>query len=470
MDGQSLPHMKTPPPGPTSREWVTRLSQTECPAITARRARRADETGVPQDPIVWEQAVGANVQDVDGNVYVDLTGAFAVAGLGHRHPAVVAALEQQSGRLLHAMGDVYPSDAKIRFSEKLADLAPGDLKQSILGMSGADAITAALKTAVVHTGKTGIIAFWGGYHGLSYGALGPTGYRSSFREPFLAQLNAHVHFAPYPDIYRPPFGLDGAAAEDIRDAVLTHVRAMLANPASGVAGIGAMIIEPIQGRGGEIVPPEGFLTGLREICDEFGVVLIFDEIFTGFARTGDLFASQNEGVAPDIMCLGKAMGGGFPLSAAIGTPHVMESWGNSQGEAIHTSTFLGNPLGCAMGTAALTALVDEDWAHTNARRGRAMLDELRELQARHPEVIGDVRGRGLMIGVDLVEGGDPRKPASALALSLMSSLRSEGYLVLPSGVDGNVIGLSPPFVLSDAQWSGFLDVFEKQVVQAPGSM
>jgi len=425
---------------------------------------------VPQDPIVWDEALGANVRDVDGNLYVDLTGAFAVGGLGHRHPAVVEAMQRQGSRLIHAMGDVYPSDAKILFSEKLAELAPGALRQSILGMSGADAITAALKTAVVHTGKTGILAFWGGYHGLSYGALAPTGYRSSFREPFLSQLNAHVHFAPYPDRFRPPFGLDGEPPEVIRDAVLTHVHSMLANPASGVAGVGAMIVEPIQGRGGEVVPPDGFLSGLREVCDEFGIVLIFDEIFTGFARTGDLFACEHEDVIPDLMCLGKAMGGGFPLSAVIGTPEVMGSWGNSKGEAIHTSTFLGNPLGCAMGTAALSALVHEKWAKRNARRGEEMMRDLAEIAERHPRHIGDVRGRGLMIGVDLVQDGDPRKPASSLALALMDGLRQEGFLILPSGVDGNVIGLSPPFVLTDEQWSAFLEAFEKQVVQADGSM
>lgn len=470
VDGTFLPDIKTPPPGPVSRAWVERLAKTECPAITARRARRTHESGVSQDPIVWESAVGANVRDVDSNVYVDITAAFAVAGIGHRHPRVVEAIEEQSQRLLHAMGDVYPSDTKIAFTERLAEVTPDGLEESILGLSGADAVTAALKTAVVHTGKPGIIAFWGGYHGLSYGALAPTGYRSSFRLPFLAQMNAHVHFAPYPDPYRPPFGMPRGEPERVRDAVLSHVDSMLANPASGVSGIGAMVVEPILGRGGEVAPPDGFLKGLREICDTHGVTLIFDEILTGFARTGDLFACEHEGVTPDLMCVGKAMGGGFPLSAAIGTREVMGSWGNSQGEAIHTSTFLGNPLGCAMGLAAIDVLVEEKWASRNRIRGQSMLEDLRAMQSRFPEVIGDVRGRGLMIGVDLVEDADPSKPNTTLALGLVDAMRRRGYLLLPSGVNGNVLGLTPPFVLTDEQWQRFIEALEKEVVKARSSM
>lgn len=471
MTGDQMPHIETAIPGPESRRWVTRLADTECPAITARRARREGETGVPQDPIVWNEAVGANVWDVDGNRYVDVTSAFAVCGIGHRHPDVVEAGHRQLDTLVHAMGDVYPSDVKIAFSEKLAELAPGRLQQSILGLSGADSVTSALKTAAVHTGKPGVISFYGGYHGLSYGALAVTGYRSSFREPFLQQLNPHVHHVPYPDPFRPPFGIprdsdhDGAA---VRDACLAHIRSLLEHPAAGGEGIGAIIVEPIQGRGGEIVPPDGFLTGLREICDDHGLVLIFDEIYTGFARTGRLFACQWEGVEPDILCVGKAMGGGFPISAAIGTPEIMQSWGASRGEAVHTQTFLGNPLGCAMGLAALEALEKEQWAERVDTRGAALAARLGELADRFPSVIGEVKGRGFMIGLDLVAGPD-RQPDGGLALSLMDQCRQAGYLVLPSGVWGNVLAVTPPFVITDEQLDGFVTVLETAVEKAASS-
>lgn len=466
MSGELLPEILTEVPGPESRAWVSRLAETECPAITARRARRAGETGVPQDPIVWKEALGANVWDVDGNRYVDVTSAFAVCGIGHRHPKVVEAGHAQLDRLVHAMGDVYPSDVKIAFCERLSELAPGALQQSILGLSGADAVTSALKTAAIHTGKPGVISFYGGYHGLSYGALAVTGYRNSFREPFLQQLNPHVRHVPYPDVFRPPFGIpmdDEHGVDVVRDTCLAHIRSMLEHPASGSEGVGAIIVEPIQGRGGEIVPPSGFLRGLREICDEHGLVLIFDEIYTGFGRTGRMFACEWEGVEPDILCVGKAMGGGFPISAAIGTPTVMGSWGASKGEAVHTQTFLGNPLGCAMGLAALEVLVEEDWPARVDARGAVLRSRLEALAERYPSVIGDVKGRGFMQGIDLVRDD---KPDGGLALELMDRCRSSGFLVLPSGVWGNILAVTPPFVITDAQLDGFLNVLETAVEKA----
>lgn len=459
--GKTLPSLQTEIPGPNSIELVNDLARSECPAITARRARRERDTGVPQDPIVWERSLGANIEDVDGNVYVDLTAAFAVCGLGHNPPAVVDAAREQVGRLTHAMGDVYPSRVKVELGNLLADVAPGELSQSIFGLSGADAVQAALKTAVMHTGKPGVIAFWGGYHGLAYGALSTTAYRREFREPFLDQLSPHVQHVPYPDSYRPPFGLaPGTPAADVSAAVLTHLRQILAHPASGGEGIGAVIIEPIQGRGGEVIPPPCFLAGLRELCDEFGLVLIFDEIYTGLGRTGDLFACEHVDVIPDIMCIGKAMGGGFPISAAIGRPEVMGSWGLSSGEAIHTSTFLGNPLGCAMAKAAIATIIEERWPRRVRERGEAILGRLNGLAERFSNVVGDVRGRGLMLGIDLVKDPTTREPDGALALALTDFCRRRGYLVLPSGVYGNVLALSPPFVITDEQLDGFFRAFE----------
>lgn len=455
MTGQDLPLLHTSIPGPKSVAMIDQLATVECPAITARRARRTQETGVPQDPIVWESALGANVVDVDGNRYVDLTSAFAVAGLGHTHPDVAAAAATQSQTLIHAMGDVYPSRAKIEFSRALAEITPEGLTHSILGLSGASAIEAALKTAAMHTGKPGVLAFWGGYHGLSYGALGATAYRENFRAPFLSQLNPHVFHVPYPDPYHPPFGLPFDHGPYVGDSVLAHIRAMLEGPATGAQGIGAVLIEPVQGRGGEIEPPPGFLAGLRALCDEFELVLIFDEIYTGFARTGDMFACQHEGVLPDILCLGKAMGGGFPLSAAVGREEIMRAWGNSNGEAIHTSTFLGNPLGCAMGTAAIRALQARDWPGIVRTRGAALRQKMEQTAQQFPELIGCVRGRGFMLGWEFVADAKTRTPHPSLAIELMGYAREHGYLVLPSGTHGHVLALSPPFVVTDEQLEDF---------------
>ncbi len=459
--GWQMPAVVTEIPGPKSTAQVDDLARSECPAITARRARRREESGVSQDPIVWKRARGANVEDVDGNRFVDLTGAFAVAGLGHGHEAVREALHRQGEELIHAMGDVYPSQPKIDLCRRLAAVTPGELSHTILGLSGSSAVEGALKTAAIATGKPGALAFWGGYHGLGYGALGVTAYREAFRRPFLAQLSPGIDHVPYPDSYRPPFGMErGVAPATVRDRVLNYIDDRLRGPATGAEAVGAIVVEPIQGRGGEVVPPDGFLKGLRQICDEHGLVLIFDEIYTGFGRTGKLFGCQHEGVVPDIMCLGKGMGGGFPVSAAIGRQSIMESWGMSSGEAIHTSTFLGNPLGCAMANAVIDEIVDEGWPVKVARQGERIRKRLEAMARRYPSRIGRVRGRGLMLGLELVKDRASAEPDGALAMALTAHCREQGYLVLPSGRWGQTLALSPPFVVNEEQWEGFFEVLE----------
>lgn len=461
MDGGSLPIVRTAIPGPESKAWVERLAETECPAITARRARRAEAGGADQDPIVWQAARGANVQDVDGNVYVDLTSAFAVAGIGHSHPKVAEAAARQAATLPHAMGDVYPGRVKIELAQRLAALAPGDLQVSIFAMSGAEAVDAALKTAAVATGRNTIIAFTGGYHGLSYGALNVTAYRREFREPFRGQLGSFGRHFPYANCYRCPVGRSypGCAI-----ACLDPVRRALEDPASGLDDVAAVLVEPIQGRGGVVVPPDEWLRGLADLCKAHDLLLIFDEIYTGFGRTGRWFAAEHSGVVPDLMCVGKALGGGFPLSAVIGSRAVMDRWGLSQGEAIHTSTFLGNPLGCAMAMASLDVLEGEDLIG-RARHVEALMRRLLEPLAGRHSVIGEVRGRGAMLGVELVldEG---RTPASALAMTVTRALLHSGFLVLPSGVSGNVIGLTPPMVISEAQLTAFFAAFDQVLTDA----
>ena len=453
------PALQTPIPGPLSQALIDDLARYECPAITARRARRTEATGVDQDPIVWDRAEGFHIWDVDGNRYVDLAGAFAVAGVGHAHPRVVEAAQRQSARLIHAMGDVFPSKPKIDLCRRLAEVTPGDLQHVILAQSGASAVEAALKTAVMATGKPGVIAFHGAYHGLSHGALAVTAYRREFRHPFEAQLNPHVTHAPYPGPESPlGDGEEGAAAS------LRWLRHLLTNPASGAGRIGALIFEPIQGRGGEVVPPVSWIQGIRALCDEFGIVLIADEIYTGFGRTGDWFACSHAGIVPDVMCVGKAMGGGFPISAAIGRPHIMASWGASRGESIHTSTFLGNPLGCAMALATIDVLEDEKLVERAASLGARLHKALEGLHARHPEQIGPVRGRGLMLGLPILTANG--EPDGGRAIQIVGQMLQRGYIILPSGVHGHVLAFAPPFVIDDKALMDSVDVLESLI--APG--
>jgi 4-aminobutyrate aminotransferase/(S)-3-amino-2-methylpropionate transaminase len=428
QSGDEMPRTVTDIPGPKSVALVDVLAKHESPGVTARRARAGEARGVGADPIVWDKAVGANVWDVDGNRYVDLSGAFGVALIGHRHPRVQSAVEAQSGKLLHSMGDVYPNAARIRLMEKLGQMAPGDLSQCILTSSGSEAVEAALKTATLKSGKSGVLAFWGGYHGLSYGALAVTAYKDAFRRPFKAQLGGHVRHLP--------FGED-----------LSLIERFLEGPATGADSIGAILVEPIQGRGGEVVAPDAWLQGLRKLADRFDACLIFDEIYSGLGRSGKWWAGDWAGVTPDILCAGKALGGGMPIGACIARPDVMAAWGQSQGEAIHTSTFLGHPVSCAAALASLNVLEAMDapaLAMAIEKRVRARFGRL-------------VRGRGAMLGIETGHAGHAAKIAG--------NLLKAGYIVLPGGVKNDIVGLTPPLVLTDPQWDGAFDALEAALSQ-----
>jgi acetylornithine/succinyldiaminopimelate/putrescine aminotransferase len=410
--GADIPALVTDIPGPASRALIDRLAARECPAITARRARRASALGAADDdPIVWASALGANVIDVDGNRFVDMTAGFGVASVGHRHPDVVAAGCKQLQTLPHVMGDAFPDKTRITLLEKLAEKTGFD--RAILGSSGADGVEAALKTGRMMSGKSGVLAFGGGYHGLSYGALAVTGYhREAFQGPFIDQLGHHVEYGKF-----------GGKIPDLSQ-------------------IGTVIVEPIQGRGGIVVPPPGWLGELADRCKAVGAVLVFDEVYTGFGRTGDWFGFEHENVRPDVMVLGKGMAGGFPISAAVGTAEAMDAWGASQGEAIHTQTFLGNPVGCAMALATINVLESViPKVNETAEWFRGLLAERGYT----------VRGRGLMMGIEINN-----------ALAVSRGLLGRGFIVLPAGEQAEVLALTPPLNVIDSQLMSFLDALDAE--------
>ena len=403
-----LPHVVPPIAGPRSRELADRLRQVESPNVTYL---------APDYPVFWDRAEGCLVWDVDGNRFLDVTSAFGVAAVGHSHPRVVAAVQAQAATLLHGMGDVHPSEVKVRLCERIAGLVPLPDAQVILGQNGGDAIEAALKTAMLATGRPGVLAFEGGYHGLTYGALDVTA-RADFRAPFRAQLGGFTRHLPF-----------GSPHNVIEKHLEAH------RP-------GAVLAEPIQGRGGIVVPPDGWLRGLRDVCTRAGTLLILDEIFTGWGRTGMWFACQHEGVTPDILCVGKALGGGLPISACVASASLMAAWGVSTGEALHTSTFLGNPLACAAALAALDVLEEERLPERAATIGVIFRQGLCRLRERFPEWIADVRGRGLMLGLEMA--------SPALALSLVPAALRRGLILLPAG-DGRVLEFVPPLVIMEEQ-------------------
>ena len=391
------------------------LARTECPSLTARRARREEVSGAPQDPLVWTAARGANVADADGNVLVDMVAGFGAASIGHGHPAVVRALREQSERLVHGFGDVHPSDVKIELCERLAALAPFADARVMLGAHGADAVEAALKTALLATRRPGILAFEGGYHGLSHGPLAICGYSERMRAPFAAQLNPHVSFARY-----------GGSLDD--------VRRWLAR-----GDVGAVIVEPILGRGGVVVPPSGWLAELASITRAAGALLIVDEVMTGLGRTGAMLASTHDGVVPDVLCLGKALGGGMPLSACLAPHEVMRAWGEPDQESIHTATFFGHPLACAAALAALDVIDEEALAERAIETGDALAAAIAAMAPRHA-CVRAVRGRGLLVGVELA------RPAAALRVG--AALLERGFLTLPAGNDARVLSLTPPLSIA----------------------
>src|ERR1017187_6694140 len=404
-------------------------------------------------PIVWERASGVHVWDAEGKKYLDLTAAFGVAASGHANPRVVKAGQQQMAKLLHAMGDVHPHALKAQLAREMSRItferwqrkskvqspkskvagrrARGTTGKTIFCNSGFEAVESALKTAILATKKSGVIAFEGAYHGLGYGALNAT-HREHFRSPFRSQLREFGSFVKFPT----------------KIEQLAKIEKRI-RPIPRREKIGAILVEPIQARGGINIPPPEFLPLLRKLCDEFGALLILDEIYTGFGRTGKWFACEHSGVIPDLICLGKALTGGFSLSACVGRADIMDAaWPPSKGEAVHTSTFLGHPVGCAMALAQISEIRRLKLCERAATLGTELLEQLSIL---HPpsSILASVRGFGLMAGVELrLPDG---KPATAAALTAIKALLYDGYILLPEGEHSNVISFTPPLTITNAQ-------------------
>ncbi len=413
-------------------------------------------------PIVWERAKGIHVWDADRKKYLDLTAAFGVAATGHANPKVVRAGQAQMARLPHAMGDVHPHARKAELARELSRItferwtkSPDAGRQTpdpicgktIFSNSGFEAVESALKTAMLATGKRGVIAFEGAYHGLGYGALNAT-HRDFFRRPFRTQLGEFGHFVPFP------------VGDDVRSLkfktgknepprvgcyeIEKRIRHLFCHKS-----IGAILVEPIQARGGINIPPPEFLPWLRRLCDEHGALLIVDEIYTGFGRTGKWFACEHTGVVPDLICLGKALTGGFPLSACVGRADLMDAaWPASRGEAIHTSTFLGNPVGCAMALAQIKEIERLELPRRSAKLGAHLLKLLSIL---HPpsSIRVSCRGLGLMAGVELhlTDG----RPATDATLRAIKTMLHRGFILLPEGEHANVISFAPPLTITKTQ-------------------
>jgi len=418
--GDLPPEMRIAPPGPESRALSARLAAAEAPGVNT--------LGAGDSPaIVWRSALGANVLDVDDNRYVDFTAGFGVAALGHRHPAVVAAVARQAGELLHGLADVAAHPARVALAERLAALAPIDRPRVHFAVSGSDAVEIAAKTALLAAPRPGLLVFDPGYHGLSFGALAATS-RAAFREPFAAQLR--------PDVVRLPFA-----------APIGEIERRLEAPGAP----GAILVEPVVGREGVLVPPEGWLAALAAAARRAGALLVADEIFTGLGRTGHLWAVDADGVRPDLLCCGKALGGGLPIAAVVGRAELMERWRRG-GEALHTGTFLAHPLACAAALAVLERIELDGLV----ARARALGDRLAAALAAPAAAAGvALRGRGAIWALELA--------SAARAREFTQRLARRGLLVLAGGPEGRAVQLCPPLAIAAAPFEAALDLLAREL-------
>ena len=431
-----LPHLVTALPGPRAQAIIDRDHKVISPSYTR------------DYPLVVKRGEGAMIEDVDGNRFLDFNAGIAVVAAGHCHPRVVEAVQRQAAELLHMSGTDFYYENMVTLAEKLARLTPGGVERRVyFGNSGTEAVEAAIKLARYHSGRDKFIAFLGGFHGRTMGSLSLTGSKIAQRRHFGPMLP--VQHVPYAYCYRCAYGKhpDTCNVECVKVIEDQLFKTIL--PAEEVA---AIVVEPIQGEGGYLVPPAKFHEELRRLADKYGILLIHDEVQSGMGRTGRMFASEHFGVTPDIVTLAKGIASGMPLGATVAKAEIM-NWT----PGAHASTFGGNPVACA---AALTTLelLEESLVENAAVIGAHILNRLRDWPRRFRHV-GDVRGKGLMIGFEMVTNQETRERAPELRKSLEMMAFERGLLVL--GCGQNSIRLCPPLVITHDQANFAVDTLEE---------
>jgi 4-aminobutyrate aminotransferase len=420
-------------------------------ALIARDREVVAHSYVRDYPFAISHGRGAEVWDVDGNRFIDFAAGIAVCSTGHCHPAVVKAIQAAAERFLHISSD-YWHEGQVRLAEVIRELDPvNGPAMTFFANSGTEAVEAALKLARYTTGRGRFIGFLGGFHGRTMGSLSFTASKYTQQRGFFPSMPGVTH-VPYPNRYRPLL-----AGADQGQAVLTYIEQLFTQnvPPDEVA---AIVVEPIQGEGGYLVPPDGFLAGLRALCDRHGILLVFDEVQSGIGRTGRMFAWQHWGVRPDIITLAKGIGSGLPIGLAVAARHLMEKWP----AGAHANTFGGNPICCAAALATLE-LVRNGYAENARVVGAHIMDSLKAL-ATEFDCIGDVRGHGLMIGVELVKDRSGKAPAKELANALVNRAYHNGLLLLTCGASS--IRLIPPLMLERPPADEALGILRQSLQEA----
>jgi len=407
------------------------------------------------EPVVVAEAEGARVTDVNGKEYIDCFSGISVTNAGHAQPEIVEAAFRQARRFVHVCGYVYYVPVMVELAEKLAEITPGHLQKTFFSNSGAEAVECALKLARKFTKKPEFVALMRSFHGRSISTLSVTG-QSGRKKYDMGPYLSGVSFAYPPYCYRCSFRreypeCDLLCARSVRDVV----------EYSTSKGVAAFIAEPVMGEGGIIVPPKEYFKVVKEVLDSYGILFVVDEVQSGFGRTGKMFATEHYGVEPDVICMAKAIADGFPLGATTARADI----GGSFEVGDHLSTFGGNPVSAAAALKNIEIMLRDELPRQAAEKGEYVMKRLNEMKSRYP-IIGDVRGKGLMVGVELVEDGEKKTPARDKTGKIKDLAREKGVLIGSGGSEGCVLRIQPPLVISKAQIDEALDVLEACVKEA----
>ena len=439
------PHLKTELPGPRAKALIERDAAVVSPSYTRSY------------PFVMARGEGATVEDVDGNVFLDCAAGIAVNSTGHSHPQVVNAIVEQAQKFLHMSGTDFYYEGQVRLAEAMNAIAPWvGQKRTFFSNSGSEAVEAAIKLARYQTKRYGVIGFLGSFHGRTLGSLSVTSSKAIQRRGFGPPLGG-VYHGPFPNPYRRPAGQSEEACaadaiEYLEDQILVH----LVSPDE----VAAVIVEPIQGEGGYVVPPVSFFERLRELTRKHGILLVTDEVQSGMGRTGKMFAIEHFGVEPDIMAVAKGVASGLPLGVTTARAEIM-TWP----PGAHANTFGGNPLACAAALATID-LIQQSLMANAACVGEHLMNGLRALRDKHP-LIGDVRGKGLMIGIELVRDRETKERAAKERDRLVDECFRRGLLVLGAG--RNTLRLSPPLLLSRAEADTAVEIIDQSLGAIAGA-
>jgi 4-aminobutyrate aminotransferase len=436
-----IPNLRTEIPGPKSREYI-------------EMARRCEPRSLGEPaPVVWDRAEGATVTDVDGNVFIDFTSGVLVTNIGHSHPEHVAAVQQQAGELMNSYTFITPWRAKL--AHKLVEMTPPSLDRAFILTTGSEATEAAIKIARRATGRHEVIGFHGSFHGRTYGAMAAGG-SGGVKKGFGPALPGFLH-APFPYCYRCPFG---STPDRCKLHTTEYLDWMLKT--ESVGDVAALIVEPYQGGAGSIMAPPGWLKQVFDWCQEHDIVFILDEVQSSFGRTGAMFAFEHEGFVPNLLCLGKGIGSGIPLAAVLGESRLMDALDPGS----MSSTNGGNPLSSRAALSAIEIMERDDLPGRAAKLGEVMGQRLEEIGHRCG-IVGDVRGQGLVYGLELVRDKATKEPAPGLAKAVVQAACRKGLLLIsPIGVYGSVLRIAPPLVIEEELLEKALQILQEALSES----